>query len=126
MKKLSNEAILSALMEYGTIKQAAAALNMGVRTLYDRMHEREFKEMYKAARADVLRGAVSSLNSRIEKAVSTIEDIMDDTEAAHAVRLQAAGAILANVEKFAGRLSEVEEGLRPTKELSLDEILKTI
>ena len=94
--------------------------------VYDRMHEREFRVMYEAARADVLRGAVSSLNGRIEKAVSTIEAIMDDTEAAAAVRLQAAGAILANVEKFSGRLTEAEAGLRPTKELSLDEILKTV
>lgn len=126
MKKVSDEALLTALMEHGTIKSASAAIGLAPRTIYDRMHEREFRVMYEAARADVLRGAVSSLNGRIEKAVSTIEDIMDDTEAAAAVRLQAAGAILANVEKFSGRLTEAEAGLRPTKELSLDEILKTV
>ena len=124
MKKIADEEILAALMQYGTIKQAAAATGAGVRTIYDRMHDREFKALYEAARADVLRGAVSSLSGRIEKAVSTIEAIMDDTEAAAAVRLQAAGAILCNVEKFAGRLSDAEAKLRPTKEPTLDDLLK--
>ena len=123
MKKISDEEILAALMQYGTIRAASKATGAAERTIYDRMHEREFKAMYKAARADVLRGAVSSLNGRIEKAIETIERIMDDNEAPHAIKLQAANAILANVEKFAARLSEVEAGLRPVKEPSLDELL---
>ena len=123
MKKISDEEILAALMKYGTIRDASKATGAAERTIYDRMHEREFKAMYKAARADVLRGAVSSLNGRVTKAIETIEKIMDDDEAPHAIKLQAANTILANVEKFATRLSEVEAGLRPVKEPSLDELL---
>lgn len=123
MKKVSDEKILAALMEYGTIKEASAATGASVRAIYDRLHEREFSIMYQAARADVLRGATFSLNSRITKAISTIEEIMDDREAPPTIRLQAASAILANVEKFAGRLSEVEAGSRPIKEPSLSELL---
>lgn len=111
-------------MEYGTIKEAAAATGASVRTIYDRMHTREFSIMYQAARADALREAAFSLNSRIKKAVTTIENIMDDEAAPPTIRLQAAIAILANVEKFAGRVSETEEGARPLKEPSLDELLK--
>jgi hypothetical protein len=123
MKKVSDEQLLSALMEHGTIKGAAAATGAAVRTIYDRMHEREFKVMYEAARADVLRGATASLNSRIEKAVSCIEAIMDNDEAPAAVKLNAANAILSNAERFAGRLTEAESHLRPVKEPSLDELL---
>ena len=123
MKKVSDEAILAALMKYGTIKEASAATGASVRTIYDRMHDRPFKVMYEAARADAIREAASSLNGRIKKAVETIENIMDDGEAPAAIRLQAANAILANVEKFAGRLSEVEAEMRPVKEMSLSEML---
>ena len=124
MKKLSDEAILAALMKYGTIKEASAATGASVRTIYDRMRQREFQVMYEAARADAIREAASSLNGRIKKAVETIADIMDDREAPAAIRLQAANAILANVEKFAGRLSEVEAGSRPIKEPSLGQLLE--
>ena len=123
MKKVSDEEILAALMKYGTIKDASTATGASVRAIYDRMHEREFKALYEAARADALRQATSSLNGRITKAVETIEAIMDDMEAPAAIRLQAANTLLANVEKFAGRLQEVEAGLRPIKEKSLDELL---
>ena len=123
MKKVSDEEILAALMKYGTIKEASAATGASQRSIYDRMHQRAFRVMYEAAKADALREATFILNGRITKAVETIENIMDDGEAPAAIRLQAANAILANVEKFALRLSEVEAGSRPIKEPSLSEML---
>jgi len=123
MKKVSDEEILAALMKYGTIKEASAATGASQRAIYDRMHQREFRVMYEAAKADALREATFILNGRITKAVETIENIMDDEEAPAAIRLQAANAILANVEKFAGRLGEVEATLKPVKEKTLYEML---
>ena len=123
MKKVSDEELLAAIMKYGTVKEASAATGIAPRTIYDRMHDRAFKAMYRAARADTLRGALSDLNGRIQKAVDTIAAILDDEEAPHAVKLQAANAILAHAEKFAARLTDAEADLITTEPQSITEML---
>ena len=126
MKKVSDEELLAAIMKYGTVREASAATGCAARTIYDRMHERAFKAMYRAARADILRGAAAGLNGRIEKAVETIAAILDDEEAPHAVKLQAANAILAHAEKFSSRLTDAEDGLITTEPKTLAEMLEDI
>lgn len=126
MKKVSDEELIAALMEYGTIKAVSAKTGIAARTLYDRMHERTFKALYRAAKADALRGAVSSLNGKVQGAIDTIEEIMDDKENPAALRLQAAGAILAHAEKFAGRLAAGEADCMTTKPQTLAEMLDDI
>ena len=123
MKKVADEQIIAAIMQHGTIRAAAEATGAAPRTIYDRMLTRPFKAMYQAARADVLRGAAASLNSRIENAVATIEEIMLDRETPPAVRLQAANSIIAGAEKFAERLTEREESIITPEPRTMEEIL---
>ena len=42
-KAVSNEEIIAALLQHGTVKDAAAAAGTTPRTIYDRMNDREFR-----------------------------------------------------------------------------------
>lgn len=57
---VSNEEIIAALLSAGSVKAAATAAGIPVRTLYDRMNNAEFQTLYRSARAEVLRAAVTT------------------------------------------------------------------
>lgn len=102
---ISDEQIVAALLNSGSIQQAAEALQMAPRTIYDRMGTRDFRAVYSAARSDIIRQAVLTLNRNVSAAVNTITEIMNDSEnTAAATRLQAAKLLLENASKFADRL----------------------
>jgi hypothetical protein len=107
-KKVSDETIIAALLNNGTLKAAAAAAGVSERTIYDRMNEGEFQALYKAAKADLIRAAVFSLNSKVQAAIDTVTAVMQDENNNAAVRLQAAQTILNNAGKFAQRLQADE------------------
>ena len=107
-KAVSDELLISALLNNGTIKAAAAAAGVSERTLYDRMNEGQFQALYKAAKADLIRAAVFSLNSKVQAAIDTVAAVMQDENNNAAVRLQAAQTILNNAGKFAQRLAANE------------------
>ena len=106
-----DEKLIAALLNHGTIKQAAAAAGVSERTMYDRMNSGDFKELYKAAKADLIRGAVFSLNGKLQEAIDTIAGIMADESTNAAIRLQAAQAILNTAGKFAERLQADEKDI---------------
>ena len=105
-KAISNEQIIAALLQHGTVKEAAAAAGTTSRTIYDRMNDRDFTIEYMQAKAEILRQAVCSLNSKLSAAIECIADIMQDKETPPATRLQAATAIIAHAEKFTQRLQK--------------------
>lgn len=107
-KAISDEQIISALLNHGTLKATAAALKISERALYDRMNTGEFQGLYKSARADLLRQAVNKINAQLEAAVDTVAEIMADKDNNPAVRLQAAQTLLNNVAKFTERLQKSE------------------
>ena len=106
---VSNEKIIAALMNNSTLAQAAKAAGISSRALYDRMGDKEFRAEYKAAKAALMRQATQALNDRISEAVNTIAEIMQDTTANPAIRLQAAQTILSQATKFSERLDTVDE-----------------
>lgn len=110
-KAVSDEQIIAALLNNGTIKAAAAAVGISDRALYDRMNEGEFIALYKAAKTDLIRGAVININSQIQSAVQTVVDVMNDPDNNPAIRLQAAQTILNNAGKFSQRLAIEENGV---------------
>ena len=104
----SDEQIIAALLNNGTIRQTAAAVGISERTIYDRMNKGEFQALYKAAKADLIRAAVFSINGKLQDAINTVNEIMTDKENNPAVRLQAAQTILNTAGKFAQRLQDTE------------------
>lgn len=107
-KAISNEEIIAALLQHGTVKEAAAAAGTTPRTIYDRMNDREFRSEYMEAKNDIIRKAVFSINEKLSAAIDAVVDIMNDKETNPAVRLQAAQTIINNAGKFSDRLTKDE------------------
>ena len=103
-KAISDEQIIAALLDHGTIRAAAKAAGISERTLYDRMNRGEFQALYKSAKADLIRAAVLNINRQLQAAIDTVVEVMQDPDTNAAVRLQAAQTILSNAGKFAQRL----------------------
>lgn len=107
-KAISDEQLIAALLNSGTIKDAAGAVGISERALYDRMSKGEFQALYKAAKADLIRAAVLNLNRQLQAAIDTVVEVMQNPDNNPAIRLQAAQTILNNAGKFAQRL-QVDE-----------------
>jgi len=115
-KTVSDEVIIVSLINNGTLKAAAAAVGVSERTIYERMCDGDFRELYAAAKADILRKAVFEINNQIGMALETVSEIMADKEINPAIRLQAAQTILNNAGKFTERLREDEQGVLEQRE----------
>lgn len=111
-KAVSDEEIIAAILQHGTIKEAAQAAGVAPRTVYDRMEDREFRSLYMAAKNDIIRKAVFSINEKLSQAIDAVVDIMTDKDNNPAVRLQAAQTIINNAAKFADRLAKDEYNSR--------------
>lgn len=112
IKAVSNQEIIAALLQHGTVKAAAAAVATTPRTIYDRFQSPDFRSEYMEAKNDLVRKAVFSINEKLGAAVDAVAGIMNDSEVNAAVRLQAAQTILSNAAKFANRLNEDENRSR--------------
>lgn len=112
IKAVSDEEIIAALIQNGTIRAAAGAAGISERTIYDRMKDKDFRAMYTAAKTDIIRAAVFNINSKLSAAVDTVSEIMQDEGANFVVRLQAAQVIINNAAKFAQRLQNEERNSR--------------
>lgn len=106
---VSDEEIVAALLNSGSIQQAAEAAGIAPRTIYDRMGTREFRAVYSAAKSDVIRQAVFSMCGNIATAVNVIIGIMNNEENPAGTRLSAAKLLLDNAGKFTDRLSEADK-----------------
>lgn len=108
----NDDAIITALLQHGTIKEAAAAANTTPRTIYNRMNNREFRAQYEAAKNDILRTAYITISGKLTAAIEAVADIMSNPENNPAVRLQAAQTIITNAAKFSERLHTDEHNAR--------------
>lgn len=104
-RRLTNEAIIAALIEHGSIKGAAASLQCTPRTLYDRMKKPEFKELYARAKADILKTVTAQLQGEFSNSVKTLAKIRDDEEAPKQTRANCATSIL----QYGARFTEATD-----------------
>lgn len=106
---VSDEEIIAALLNSGSIQQAAEITGIGARTMYDRMGTRDFKAAYSAAKSDIVRAAVLTLNRSLSEAVEVVAGIMNDDSNSAGTRLQAAKMIIENAAKFSDRLADADK-----------------
>lgn len=99
-KRLTDEAIIAALVQAGSIKEAAKKLHCVPRTLYERMKSPAFKDLYAQAKADLIKGATAKLQGYLNGAIDTLAAIMKDEETAKQTRANCAVAILQYGAKF--------------------------
>ena len=127
MANISNEQIIVALMNSGTVKEAAQKIGLSTRSIYNRMDDKDFKAEYAEAKTDLIRQAVFSINGKLSKAIDTVAEIMTDQGVNAAIRLQAAQTILNNAGKFAERLAADEKYAADKRNPSmLDKLLNEI
>ena len=96
------EKALAALLTHSTRKEAAAAAGVSVRTMQDYFRDPEFLDRYNRAFADVVQDATRAAQQILQPALSTLKEIMGDTDIAPAARVQACRTAL----EYAGRLTE--------------------
>lgn len=104
-KRLTDEAIIAALIAEGSIKGAAASLHCTTRTLYERMKKPEFKDLYAQAKADILKTATAKLQGNLCGAIDTLTEIMKDEEAPKQTRVNSAVSVL----QYAARFTETTD-----------------
>ena len=102
---VSDEEIIAALLNSGSIAQAAELTGIAPRTIYDRMGTRDFKAAYSAAKSDLVRAAVLTMNRSLSAAVEVVTGIMNDEKNNAGTRLQAAKMIIENAAKFSDRMA---------------------
>lgn len=119
-KTRTNEEVIAALLQHGTVKDAAAAIGISPRALYDRMKQRDFRAEYADARTEITRAAVSAINDKLSAAIDTIAEVMTDKESPAGTRLQAAKLILENAGKFTERLDSEEAQAKEARGLFSD------
>ena len=109
-KKVTNAEIITALLEHGTVKAAAAALNVSVKTLYNRIKTPEFEHDYNAAKDELLSSCLYKVLKSFDNALSVINELMEGGEEVKPnTRLQAAQTIINSVVKFTQRIDETEK-----------------
>ena len=118
-KRLTDEAIVAALIECGSIKGAAASLQCTARTLYERMKKPEFKKIYTQAKGDILKTATAKLQGNLCGSIDTLTEIMKDTEAPKQTRANCAVSVLQYGAKFTEATDIIErlEAIEEAQEL---------
>ena len=92
--KVSDELIITAVMNSPTNKEAAEQCGLSETQLYERMRAASFKEKYQNAQELLLQRASDKITLQMTAALDTIAEIMTNTENPPTVRLTAATTIL--------------------------------
>lgn len=93
-QSVSDETILTALLEHKTVEAAAQACNVTRQTIYNRLSNPAFKQEYQNHRTQIIEQACSMLQSRMVEAVEVLAEIANNGRAAKMARVLAAKAIL--------------------------------
>lgn len=112
VKAVTDEEIIAALIQHGTVKEAALSVGITPRAIYDREENRDFRSAYSRARDEVLRSAVFNLNAKLSEAIGTVSEIMNDKKVNPSIRLQAAQAVINTAVKLADHLRGDEKESR--------------
>jgi hypothetical protein len=104
-----------ALLEYPTLKEAAAAVGVGETTLHRWIKEEAFKATYMDARREAVKQPIAHLQSATGEAVTCLREVMKSTRASEAAKVSAARAVLemaiksVELEDLAERVAALEK-----------------
>ena len=94
--KLTDEAIVSALLTCGTNKEAAEKLGISEAGLYKRLRQKSFCQLYNEINVQIMARTADSVRAKMLSALETVYQIMNDEELPPQTRLNAANSILRN------------------------------
>ena len=92
--KVTDEAILGALLASGSNRGAAKALGISEKTIRSRLQRPDFRERYEDLKNGMIEAVSDEIAANLSGAVQTLVEIMTNAENNAAVRSQAAGELL--------------------------------
>lgn len=99
---------LAALMDSGTLTEAAEKAGISRRTLYTYIREdHDFAKAYRGLQEAAATAAAEAAESRYKEASSVVKSIMDDESQPAAIRLKAAQIILEACDKASQKSNEI-------------------
>ena len=112
--KVTDEAILGALLATGSNRAAARQLGCTEKTIRSRLQKPDFRERYEDLKNGMIETVSDEIAANLSGAVQTIVEVMTNPENNAAVRSQAAGELLRTAlryfeaGKFERRLTALE------------------
>ena len=106
--KISDERIISALLQSRTIKEASELSNVSESTLYRRLQDLDFRNRLNASRTVLIDYAQTRLQAEISRAIEVIIEIMNNPENPPQVRLNASDSIIRNCLKITEQCNIIE------------------
>jgi len=91
---------IRSLLAKPSINEAATDAGVGVRTIYRWLGEPAFRQALTQAEDQAIAAAARGLVGLTEKAIATVESVLDDAELHPATRLRAADLVLSNMLKL--------------------------
>lgn len=116
------EQAVAGLLRGGTIAQAAAHAGISEGTLKDWLKSAWFQALYQDAKNRLLEGTINRMRTLGEKALRTLEEVMDDEQSPPAARVTAGRALLdlmlkaIETQELAARLDKLEQSLEHMNE----------
>ena len=103
-------AALEALIDSRTLTEAAEKAGISRKTMYNYVrHDVKFARAYRQIIEETATAAAESVEARAAKALSTIDEIMNDQEQPAAIRLKAAQVILDECDRKRARVTSIAE-----------------
>lgn len=115
--KISDEALLTALLAEGSVRRAARALSISPQSIQRRLNG-DLGKRYEDEKSRFIENVSNELTAASELAVKTLADTAADQELPATVRLSAADSLLRHTLRyvetasFERRLKALEEGTR--------------
>lgn len=124
----TDEEIIAAILEGGSIRAAAEALGIQTKTIYAREKTKSYQEAYANARRQLVEDAAASLHAKTGEAIQTIYNMMKAESTPPQARLNCAVTILKHAEKLeeVRRLyNQLDELRERQEEANIDDIFFT-
>lgn len=115
---ISDERIISALVNCGTVTAAADSLQCSRKTISRRLQDVDFCAMYAAARDDTVKATTAELSAHMQAAARTLATIMQNEEEAAPIRIRCAelilkyGCQLKTLSDLVHRFEEIDEAAK--------------
>ena len=105
---ISDEEIVSALIQNKTILESSKALGITPKTIYNRLEKNECRSLYEQAKSDILRESVMNVINMTKKATGVIEAVMDDVNTPPVVRVKCATYIISMATELNNKMYETD------------------
>ena len=92
--RVTDNALISALLTCPTIKQASDEVGLSEQAVYSRLRKVDFREKLQSARNDQFQVISSKLEDANFKALNTLVSILDDSEVGAGIKVRASQTLL--------------------------------